>query len=191
MLATTLAPEVCADTELLQVYHEQHTTVEPGFRWIKNPVAISPVWLKKPAPIAALAMLTVIGVLVYAVIQRQVRSYLRDQNQQLPGNKGSTATPTAAVVFSQFALVTLVQFQVAQQLDLQVHGWQEHHRTVCNALGIDYGWYMVSITRQNSLACRIPPCEHRGHTIPRMVCPKTRTVGAQCRTRSGTRVNGR
>jgi transposase len=157
VLATTLPPEVCADTELLQLYHEQHTTVEPGFRWIKNPAAISPVWLEKPERIAALAMLTVVGLLVYAVIQQQVRSYLRDHNQQLPGNKGPTATPTAAVVFSLFALVTLVQFQGAQQLDLQVHGWQAHHRMVCDALGIDYGWYTVSITRQNSLACRIPP----------------------------------
>ena len=37
VLATTVAPEVCTDTELLQAYQEQHTTVEPGFRWIKNP----------------------------------------------------------------------------------------------------------------------------------------------------------
>jgi transposase len=157
VLATTLAPEVCADTELLQVYHEQHTTVEPGFRWIKNPAAISPVWLEKPERIAALAMLTVVGLLVHAVVQRQVRSYLHAHNQQLPGNKGPTATPTAAVVFSLFALVTLVQFEVTQQLTLQVHGWQDYHRTVCDALGIGYGWYTVSISRQNLLACLIPP----------------------------------
>ena len=49
------------------------TTVEPGFRWIKNPAAIAPVWLEKPERIAALAMLTVLGLLVYSVIQRQVR----------------------------------------------------------------------------------------------------------------------
>ena len=66
-------------------------TVEPGFRWIKNPAAISPVWLEKPERIAALAMLTVVGLLVYAVIQRQVRLYLRDHDRQIPGNKGPTA----------------------------------------------------------------------------------------------------
>jgi len=38
--------------------------VEPGFRWIKNPVAIVPVWREKPERIAALAMLTVVGFLV-------------------------------------------------------------------------------------------------------------------------------
>ena len=64
VLATTLRPEVCTDTELLQAYQEQHVTVEPGFRWIKNPAAISPVWLEKPERIAALAMLTVVGLLV-------------------------------------------------------------------------------------------------------------------------------
>ncbi len=43
VLATTLRPEVCTDADLLQAYQEQHITVEPGFRWIKNPAAISPV----------------------------------------------------------------------------------------------------------------------------------------------------
>src|SRR5712691_797265 len=65
VLATTVQPEVCADIEILRAYQEQNTTVEPGFRWIKNPAAISPVWLEKPERIAALAMLTVVGLLVY------------------------------------------------------------------------------------------------------------------------------
>ena len=72
-LATTVRPEVCTDAEILQAYQEQHITVEPGFRWIKNPAAINPVWLEKPQRIAALAMLTVIGLLVYAVIQQPPR----------------------------------------------------------------------------------------------------------------------
>ena len=61
VLATTVRAEGCPDAEVLRAYQEQHTTVEPGFRWIKNPAAISPVWLEKPERIAALAMLTVLG----------------------------------------------------------------------------------------------------------------------------------
>jgi len=102
VLATPVSPEVCTDTEILQAYQEQHTTVEPGFRWIKNPAAIAPVWLEKPERIAALAMLTVVGLLVYSVIQRQVRLYLQIHDQQLPGNKGMTAIPTAAVMLALF-----------------------------------------------------------------------------------------
>jgi transposase len=157
VLATTLRPEVCTDIEILQAYQEQHITVEPGFRWIKNPAAISPVWLEKPERIAALAMLTVVGLLVYAVIQRQVRLYLREHNRQIPGNKGPTATPTAAVVFALFAPVMLVQFVVENTISLQGHGVQEHHRIICEAVGIDLAWYQGGTTEQNSLPRTTPP----------------------------------
>ena len=78
--------------------------MEPGFRWIKTPAAITSGWLEKPERIAALAMLTVVGLLGYSIIQRQVRLYLLTHDQQMPGNKGTTATPTAAVVLALFAL---------------------------------------------------------------------------------------
>jgi hypothetical protein len=110
-LATTTSADTCSDAEILQAYQEQHTTVEPGFRWIKHPAAISPVWLEKPERIAALAMLTVVGLLVYSLIQRQVRLYLQTHDQQLPGNKGMTATPTAAVMLALFAHVALIQLR--------------------------------------------------------------------------------
>ena len=141
VLATTVSAEVCTDAEILQAYQEQHTAVEPGFRWIKNPAAISPVWLEKPERIAALAMLTVIGVLVYSIIQRQVRLYLRTQGQQLPGNKGLTATPTAAVVLALFAQVALVQFWIGEHEVGQIAGVQPHHLLICDALGVDHAWY--------------------------------------------------
>jgi transposase len=157
VLATTLRSEVCTDVELLQAYQEQHITVEPGFRWIKNPAAISPVWLEKPERIAALAMLTVVGLLVYAVIQRQVRLYLHTHDQQIPGNKGPTATPTAAVVFALFSPLMLVQCVVDNMPSLQVHGVQDHHRIVCEAVGIDPAWYHGVATEQNSLPHTTPP----------------------------------
>jgi hypothetical protein len=61
VLATTLRPAEWTDTERLQAYQDQHLTVAPGFRWIKNPAAISPVGLEKPERMAALAMRTVLG----------------------------------------------------------------------------------------------------------------------------------
>jgi hypothetical protein len=157
VLATTLRPEVCTDAEMLQAYQEQHITVEPGFRWIKNPAAISPVWLEKPGRIAALAMLTVVGLLVYAVIQRQVRLYLRDHERHIPGNKGPTATPTAAVVFALFTPVTLVHCTVNNAPMLQVHGIQEDHLIVCEALGIDYVWDQGVTAEQTSPPWTTPP----------------------------------
>jgi transposase len=143
VLATTVSAEVCTDAEILQAYQEQHITVEPGFRWIKNPAAIAPVWLEKPERIAALAMLTVLGLLVYSVIQRQVRLSLRTHDQQLPGNKGLTATPTAAVVLALFTQVALVQLRLGEQEVTQLSGVHPHHLLVCDALGLDSSWYAV------------------------------------------------
>jgi transposase len=157
VLATTIAAEVCADAQIVQAYQEQHSTVEQGFRWIKNPAAIAPVWLEKPERIAALAMLTVVGLLVYTLLQRQVRLYLQSQQHQLPGNKGPTATPTAAVVLSLFTQVVMVQIQDGTTEMCQVYGLQDHHGMVCDALGVDRSWYGTPSTPQNSPMRTTPP----------------------------------
>jgi hypothetical protein len=156
VLATTVPPEVGTEAERLQAYQEQHITVAPGFRWIKTPAAISPVWREQPERMAAWAMLTVVGLLVYAVIHRQVRRYLRDHDQHVPGHKGPTATPTAAVVFALLTPVMLVPFAVDNLTSLQVHGVHDYHRIVCEAVGIDPRWYQGAATGQNSLPRTTP-----------------------------------
>jgi hypothetical protein len=157
VLATTVGAEECHDPEVLQAYPEQNTPVEPGFRWIKNPAAITPVWLEKPERIATLAMLTVVGLLVYALIQRQVRLYLREHGQHLPGNQGATALPTAAVVLSLFVQVMMVQWEMDKKAAFQVYGLQDHHLMSCDALGIDRAWYALPPLGQNRLRSATPP----------------------------------
>jgi transposase len=156
VLATTVDAEVCPDADILQAYQDQNTTVEPGFRWIKNPAAIAPVWLEKPERIAALAMLTVLGLLIYSVIQRQVRLYLRTHDQQLPGNKGLTATPTAAVVLALFSQVALVQLWIDEHEVTQLSGVHPYHLWVCDALGLDSSWYEVSSAPKNGRDIQTP-----------------------------------
>ena len=71
----------------------------------------------------------------------ECRLYLQEHEQHLPGNKGPTDTPTAAVVMSLFTPVMMVQIQVDKMVVRQVYGWQDHHGRVCDALGIDRSWY--------------------------------------------------
>jgi heme/copper-type cytochrome/quinol oxidase subunit 2 len=114
------------------------------------------VWLEKPERIAALAMLTVLGLLVYSVIQRQGRLYLRTHDQQLPGNKGLTATPTAAVVLALFTQVALVQLWIDEQEVTQLSGVHPQHRMVCDALGLDSSWYAVPSAQKNGRDIQTP-----------------------------------
>ena len=67
-------------------------------------------------------MLTVVGLLVYALIQRQVRQYLQRHQQCIPGNKGETVIPTAAVVLASFSHVTMVFLRLDDADVRQVHG---------------------------------------------------------------------
>ena len=157
VLATTVDEQTCSDAEIIKAYRDQTTTVEPGFRWIKNPAAISPVWLEKPERIATLAMLTVVGLLVYGVIQRQGRQSLHQRQASMPGNKGATATPTATVVFESFAPVTLVYLDLDGVSVSQVHGWQAHHQLICEALGGSDTWYEGAANRKNNATRRRAP----------------------------------
>jgi hypothetical protein len=82
------------------------------------------------------------------VIQRQVRLYLRTHAQQLPGNKGMTTTPTAAVVLALFAQVALVQLWIEGQEVMKIAGVQPHHLLICDALGVDHSWYEAPLVHK-------------------------------------------
>ena len=101
-------------------------------------------------------MLTVLGLLVSSVIQRQVRLYLRTHDQQLPGNKGLTVTPTAAVVLTLFAQVALVQLWIDEQEVVQLSGVHPHHRLVCDVLGLDSSLYAVPAAQKNGRDIQTP-----------------------------------
>ena len=146
VLATTVDAEPGAEAPLLRAYQEQNSPGAPGRRWSKNPAAIPPVWVEKPARLAALAMLTVVGVLVYGLMQRSGRLSLQAHQEHVPGHKGPTDTPTAAVVMALFPPGMLVQGQGDKTSVRPVDGWQDHHGMVCDALGIDRSWYAAHPT---------------------------------------------
>ena len=64
---------------------------------------MAPVWREKAERSAAWAMLTGVGGLLYSLSQRQGRLSLGVQAQQVPGNTGATAVPTATVVLALLA----------------------------------------------------------------------------------------
>jgi hypothetical protein len=155
--ATTVSAKACTDAEGLQAYQEQHSPVEPGLRWSKNPAAISPVWRDKPKRIAAWAMRTVIGLLVYQSMQRQGRLYLRTPDQQMPGNTGTTATPTAAGGLAWWAQGALAPFWIGEHEGVQLAGVQPPQLLLCDALGVDHSWYEAPSVHKSD-QCSQSPC---------------------------------
>jgi len=97
--------------------------VAPGCRGRKPPAASAPVWREQPARRAAGALLPVVGLLVSRGRQRQGRLSLRPHDQQLPGNNGMTASPTAAVVLALVAHVALVPLRLEEPEGTQLAGY--------------------------------------------------------------------
>jgi hypothetical protein len=114
------------------------------------------VWLDKPERIAALAMLTVLGWLGYTLMQRQVRLSLHTPGQQLPGNKGPTALPTAAVVLTVFSPIMMVHVRQGKQAVHQIYGVHAYHVMGCDALGLDHAWYTAPLAQKSVKRARNP-----------------------------------
>jgi hypothetical protein len=93
---------------------------------------------------------------MYTVIQRHVRLYLLAHDQQVPGNKGETAMPTATVVLALLTPVALVHMRVGRREVWQVYGVQPYHWLICDARGLHHAWYDTSSAHKNRKSIHTP-----------------------------------
>ena len=129
VLATNvLEAEHLSDADLLRAYKGQ-AAAERSFKWAKNPAAIAPIFLETPTRIAALGCVYLIALLMYTLVERQVRNSLAAQGATLPDRPAPSQRPTARTVFQlmrNIAVVTLVwagqrHRQVTTLSPVQVH----------------------------------------------------------------------
>jgi transposase len=111
VLATNvLDTQHLSDADLLRAYKGQ-PAVELSFKWAKNPAAIAPIFLETPTRMAALGCVYRMALLVYTLVERQVRKSLTERRETLPGRPAPSQSPTARTVFQlmrNIAVVTLV-----------------------------------------------------------------------------------
>ena len=104
ILATNiLNEEVLASGDVLKHYKEQNSSVERGFRFLKDPMFFADsLFLKSPARIMAMIMIMGLALLVYALAEREVRQALVAQNESLPDQKGK---PTQKMTMRRIAQI--------------------------------------------------------------------------------------
>ena len=101
--------------EMLAIYKQQSTSVERGFRFLKDPMFFADsLFLKKPSRIMALLMVMGLSLLVYALAEHQVRTQLAQQDDTLPDQTGKpTQTPTIRRVFQMMEGIDLLIIEEA------------------------------------------------------------------------------
>lgn len=111
--------------EMLTTYKSQSTSVERGFRFLKDPLFFADsLFLKKPSRIMALLMVIGLSLLIYALAEHQIRVQLADRDETLPDQTGkATQRPTDRRVFQMMEgvdVLTIEQDGVQQQLILNL-----------------------------------------------------------------------
>jgi hypothetical protein len=102
-LVTNMRPRQCSPDRILALYKDQ-TLSERAHHFLKGPLHVRPVFLKSNRRAAALIQVCSIALLVYGLIETDVRAALapaRTIPALLP--EGRAARPTAANIFAAFA----------------------------------------------------------------------------------------
>jgi len=109
-LLTNLDPGQADPAEVFRRYKGQHI-VERRYGEFKGPLAVAPLFLKTNRRIAALITVICLALLIFCLIERQVRKALAPHGEMmtgLPGYRTTAARPTGRTIFQALADLRLI-----------------------------------------------------------------------------------
>ena len=127
------------DEALIELYKAQNTTVERGFRFLKDPLFFaSGLFLKKPERVMALLMVMGLCLLIYAACEQIVRGGLARREETLPEQRGKpTPTPTMRRVLQIFEGIEVLTIEhPGGRRSRVVLNLSELHRRILDLLGV-------------------------------------------------------
>lgn len=133
--------ETHSDAHILNEYRHQHLIEgHTGFRWLKGPAQIAPLFLKSAARISGLGLVLVLALMVRNYVQWVVRKSLAEKEETLPyyDRKRATNRPTTEVVwelFSELVLLVLSGPDFPKPV-LRLQGFTDAQRRVLEMLGV-------------------------------------------------------
>lgn len=84
--------------------------VESNFAFLKDPVIVNDLFLKKPCRIEALGMVLVIALTIWRLMEKSMRTYIKNTGKLLPGwDKHRTDRPTAFMMSTKIINVSVIK----------------------------------------------------------------------------------
>ena len=115
--------------DILTVYKEQHGT-EQNYGFLKDPVIVNSLFLKKPERIEALGLILLLALLLWRVMERTMRMSVDTTRTPLPGwDKKATERPTAFMMITKFAGVIVFKCGHDRQLARPLSVVQQQYLT--------------------------------------------------------------
>lgn len=102
--------------EVLRAYKEQHG-VEQNFAFLKDPVIVNSLFLKKPERIEALGLGLLLALLLWRLVESTLRVHVETTGTSWMGwDKKATQKPTAFMLMTKFAAVMVIKVGDQRQL---------------------------------------------------------------------------
>jgi len=102
--------------DVLRAYKEQHG-IEQNYGFLKDPLIVNSVFLKKPERIEALGLVLLLALLLWRLVERALRVHVETTGKPLTGwDKKATQKPTAFMMMTKFAGVMVLEVEGQRQL---------------------------------------------------------------------------
>lgn len=98
-------------TEVLSAYKEQHG-IERNFGFLKDPLIVNDIFLKRPDRIEVLGFILLVSLLVWNLMEHVMRAYLKRTDSTIPGwDNKPTKKPTSFMMTTKFKGVLVVKIR--------------------------------------------------------------------------------
>jgi transposase len=126
--------------DVLRAYKEQHG-IEQNYGFLKDPLIVNSLFLKKPERIEALGLVLLLALLLWRLVERTLRVHVETTGQRLTGwDKKATQKPTAFMMMTKFAAVIVLKVGSQRQLAQPLSTVQQQYLL---ALGIPAMYFTV------------------------------------------------
>jgi transposase len=125
---------------VLQAYKEQHG-IEQNYGFLKDPLIVNSLFLKKPERIEALGLVLLLALLVWRLVERTLRVHVETTGKPLTGwDKKTTQKPTAFMMMTKFSALSVLKVGSQRQLAQPLSPIQQQYLL---ALGIPATYFTV------------------------------------------------
>jgi transposase len=126
--------------DVLRAYKEQHG-IEQNFGFLKDPLIVNSLFLKKPERIEALGLVLLLALLLWRLVERTLRVHVETTETPLTGwDKKATQQPTAFMMMTKFAAVMVIKVGSQRQLARPLSTVQQQY---LRALGVPATYFTM------------------------------------------------
>ena len=119
--------------ELLKLYKSQ-IGIEKNFSFLKDPVIVNSIFLKKAERIEVLGLVLLISLLIWRLMERSMRQYVEGNDSTLTGwERRPTKKPTAFMMTTKFSGMMVITIGRHRQLARPIKDYQQEYLV---ALGV-------------------------------------------------------